>query len=76
MEGNQFVEGRHLSPISDEGGFQPIVYSLSARYGARFFVAVCLSFVGGCVANLSLTVSSGVPTVIFGSDYLGCVIKQ
>ena len=50
-EGNKFVEGRHLSPISGEGDLQSIVRCQSARSGAGLFLAVSPGFVAGCVAR-------------------------
>ena len=39
-EGSQFVEGHHLSPISGEGGLQPIVRGQLARSVEGRFLAV------------------------------------
>ena len=39
-KGNQFEEGRHLSPISSKGGFQPIMCCQPARSGEGRFLAV------------------------------------
>ena len=50
-EGSQFVEGRHLSPISGEGGLQPIVCCQPARSGEGRFLAVS--------SGLLLAVSQG-----------------
>ena len=63
-EGSQFVERRHLSLISGEGGLQPIVCCQSARSGMGLFQAVSLV--------LFLTVSPGVLAVVFGPGYPEC----
>ena len=39
-EGSQFVEGRHLSPISGEGGLQSIVCCQPARSSEGYFLVV------------------------------------
>ena len=39
-EGSQFGEGRQLSPISSQGGLQPIVCCQSARSGEGRFLTV------------------------------------
>ena len=51
-EGSQFVEKRHLSPISGEGGLQPIVNCQPARSSKGRFLAVS--------PGLLLAVSPGV----------------
>ena len=43
-EESQFVEGRHLSPISGEGGLQPIVCCQPARSGESLFLTVSPGF--------------------------------
>ena len=78
-EGSQFVEGRHLSPISSEGGLQPIVCFQPA-------ISVGEGLVSGSVARWSVfwlcrqvLVSNGIVRSCFssacGPGYPGCVIK-
>ena len=43
-EGSQFVEGRHLSPITGEGGLQPIVCCQPIRSVEGLFLAVSPGF--------------------------------
>ena len=74
-EGNQFVEGRHLSPIPGKSGLQPIVCCQPARSDEGHFLAV--------LPSLLLAVSPGSfsDSVVrylvsgFWSWLSGCVIK-
>ena len=62
-EGSQFVEGRHLSPIPGENGFQPIVYCQLARSGEGCFLAVSPGLFLPVSPGLLLAVSPGLFSV-------------
>ena len=79
-EGSQLVEGRHLSSVPGEGGFQPIACFYPTR-------SVGVGFVSGSVVRWSvflavslyrfwsLAMLSGAAKVSCGPSYPGYVIK-
>ena len=58
-KGSQFVEGRHLSPISGENGLQPIVCCQPARSDEGHFLAVSPELLLAVSPGLFLAVSPG-----------------
>ena len=58
-EGSKFVEGRHLSPISGEGGLQHIVCCQPARSDEGHFLAVSPGLLLAVSPGLFLAVSPG-----------------
>ena len=74
-EGSQFMEGRHLSPISGEGASSPSCAANPpglVRVVFWLYRLVCCQL---CRQICFLTVSSGISLVGFSPGYPGCVIK-